>query len=63
MTATERAKALRSRHRIRPSSMAWGVRCEVDRVRVHPVLGGGWRHDVVEMRALNTEAAREAVPA
>jgi hypothetical protein len=43
--------------------MAWGVRCEVDRVKVHPVLGGGWRHDVTEMRDLNIEAAREAVPA
>lgn len=59
-TATERAKALRKRHIIRPTTLRGaGVRCEVDLVRIHPIATG-WRHDVPEMVALNAEVASAA---
>lgn len=61
--AIERAKRLRSRHIIRPSTFSGvGIVCAVDGVRIHPVKGG-WRHDIGETSRVLAAAIRIAVPA
>lgn len=60
--AIQRAKRLRSRHRVLPATFTGtGVVCRVDGVRIHPTVVG-WMHDAYEAGKVHEAASAVATP-
>lgn len=61
--ASKRVRAFRSKHRIIPIEVGQDVvQCQNDGIRIFPVKGGHFRHDVAEVERLVVVAGPELRP-